>query len=375
MKNKPSVLIILPWLNYRGAESLALQLCEDLRRDGYRCQLLCLFVASSYTAPVDSSLLVMPSAFWQQLLRRRFLFVVFGFWVMLFCMLRYARQYDVYNPHNFPAVWCAVIAGWVYRRPSVWTVHNFPQHPFRGVVGHIFEFIVNPVDRFFVRGCTEICAVSQKVSLQVFDRYACGAHIIYPGIDVDFFQRMSDAVVVFPFLNEDVVVLQVGQIRPEKNQQYSIDLFCLLALEFPQLRLVFIGEGSREWLSIPGTFSDRISFIGKKSKVELGGWYRRAAVVIYPSAWGEGCTLAPLEAVAAGVHQVAVAAGSGVDEIFKEHGVGIVFDLATPMERVAFRLREYLLTLEREDFRTVLEHYNRATFAAHYKAVFESVVC
>jgi glycosyltransferase involved in cell wall biosynthesis len=365
-ERKMSVLIIQPWLNYRGAETLSIHLAEDLVRKGYTAKFFCLFITDSVKNTIPIDLVLLPNSFWQRYLQNRFVFIVFGFWVMLYHVYFFGEKYDYYNPHNFPSVWVAAMCGRLRRKKVVWTVHNFPQHPFRGAVGKVYETLLNPLDRILVRMCTTIVSVSRKVGNEVFQKYGRESEIIYPGIDLDFFKINTGEKKGF---GEGKMILHVAQIREEKMQQFSLDLFARIVEDFPDIQLVFVGEGDTKKLSFDRVkLGERVHFIGKVPKSELRFWYRSAYVLIYPSAWGEGCTLVPMEAMAAGVKNVLVVKGCGVDELLSSDE-----NVFNNLEEAVEKLRLLLNSDSANDYSQLIKSYSRETFSEAYARLLTSV--
>jgi glycosyltransferase involved in cell wall biosynthesis len=365
-ERKMSVLIIQPWLNYRGAETLSMHLAEDLVKKGYTAKIFCLFITDSVKNTIPVDLLLLPNNFWQRCLQHRLVFIIFGFWVMLYYVYFLGEKYDNYNPHNFPSVWVAAICGRLRKKKVVWTVHNFPQHPFRGVVGRLYETVLTPLDTILVSMSTIIVSVSRKVAAEVFQKYGRESEIIYPGIDLDFFAVASSEHKGF---GKGKMILHVAQIREEKKQQFSLDLFTRIVGDFPDLHLVFVGEGDTEKLSFDrAELGVRVHFIGKVPKSELRSWYRSTQVLIYPSAWGEGCTLVPMEAMASGVKNVLVVKGCGVDELFSSSE-----NIFNSLEEAEEKLRLLLNSDSDNDYGQLIKDYSRDTFSDAYARLFASV--
>ncbi|MDQ3098615.1 MAG: glycosyltransferase family 4 protein [bacterium] len=374
MKNELSVLIIQPWLNYRGAESVSIALCKDLNGRGVNSKIMCLFISDAVASVLDRDQLILPHPFFQGVFRNRIVFMLFGFWCLLFLCMKNGHRFTVFNPHNFPSVWVGVVCGLIFRKRVVWTVHNFPQHPFRGVLGTLFEFIILPLDFLFARKVDTIVSVSHKVSDIVKMKYSKLSFVIYPGIDLDFWFSQELKLIPVAYQGKRIL-LHVGQIRTEKKQDYTLELFRSLAESCPELVLIFAGErivnSFPDMRRIPELLQQRIIFTGRITKEELHALYSVTEFLIFPSSWGEGCSLVPLEAMASGVTHVLVSRGCGVDEILTDSGKGIVFDTDGEIHLVAELVKKRYQSRSKEDYMEIIQNFSHSHFTDEYLNIFK----
>lgn len=376
---KYSVLILQPWLNYRGAETLSYQLAEDLSASGVETRIMSLYISDYVQNWVKYRLVLLPNVLIQRLMKNTIVFFVFGYFTFLYLIFKYGRDFSIFNPHNFPTVWVSVIASKYMKKKVVWTVHNFPQHPFRGIWGSIYEAVVNPIDRYFVRRVDMIVCVSDKVASEVWVRYGVEARVVYPGIDVDFWRSSGSHYRLESKLKGKRIMLHAAQVRPEKNQEFSYNVFCELANIFDDLVLVFAGEIYEQFLEYQNKLRvdillrDRVYFTGTLSKSELCRLYSQSTIVIHPSEWGEGCALVPLEAIAAGTENIIVARGCGSDEIIEKEKGGIVFDLSKGFLPVSKMLTEVLEGHLADRDQEFILNYDRKNFLDQYDKLFNQL--
>jgi glycosyltransferase involved in cell wall biosynthesis len=233
--------------------------------------------------------------------------------------------------------------------------------------------VIEPVDRFIVSRVDRIVCVSEKVSQEVKERYGRESIVVYPGVDTKFFSQTalsSSPIDEVPDYAQ--VLLQVGQIRDEKCQAFTLRLFEKLCKYSDRLYLQFIGEGAVDSLQIPYSLSRRVLFSSSMPKELLSVYYRRATMLIYPSSWGEGCTLVPLEAIAAGCRCIAVCEGCGVDELVGKHLLGgVIFRTDFELEALAKKLSEPLLSLDRAT-QSDISFIDRERFANQYIDLFSA---
>ena len=180
---------------------------------------------------------------------------------------------------------------------------------------------------------------------------------------------VSDAVrrsleVYLPFMQGRIVVVRNGVAVPELPPSPVSDrqgILCVASLtgkkdhavliramkSLPEaLTLTLIGEGpKREELSLLTeelSLTDRITFMGQRSKEEISRAYSSHALFVLPSRY-EGCPNAVLEAKAHGLPVVAFAV-PGMDEVFSEES-GVLVKERSP-EALAHGIEECARELE-----------------------------
>lgn len=132
--------------------------------------------------------------------------------------------------------------------------------------------------------------------------------VIHHGVDTDFFSTQpaaEDAEILSRHgLAPGSYVLYVGAIQPRKNLVRLVGAFERAKREYPEMKLVIVGE--KAWLSDPivgrmegSPYARDIVRVGQAPMRELPAWFRNARVFAFPSLY-EGFGLPVLEAFAAG---------------------------------------------------------------------------
>ncbi len=121
---------------------------------------------------------------------------------------------------------------------------------------------------------------------------------------------------------DEVLIVQVGRLSPEKNPALFIEAAKRLAPRLPQARFVLVGDGSlmAPLRALAGPLGDRLVFAGYVKDV---GCVFSAADIVVNCSTTEGLPGVLLEAGAMGLPAVATAVG-GVSEIIDEGVTGFL---------------------------------------------------
>lgn len=194
------------------------------------------------------------------------------------------------------------------------TVHNWILNSFQ-------ERTYKIVDKLILRRFNHVVTVSEKLSEELYlsgfnkeivDYIPNGVDLESPTVN----SHRPDSRHIFGVVNSDFVVGCVASLSYVKAQEYLIEAASLLLPEFPELRVVLIGDGERrsylENYAKKLHISEFIVFVGYRNDVKslYVGFDVFALVSKY-----EGLPMALLEAMAAGVPVVASAVGAIPDVI------------------------------------------------------------
>jgi glycosyltransferase involved in cell wall biosynthesis len=146
--------------------------------------------------------------------------------------------------------------------------------------------------------------------------------VIPTGVDLEAYRTASgEKIRKKRHWEKDIVMISVGRLAPEKNWPTLLHAAARVLKEYPQFRLVLIGDGpdrkSLEDLAKELGIQKRATFTGALQFSEIPSYMKAANIFGFASVT-ETQGLATLEAMAAGLPVVAVDA-SGTRDILK-HG-------------------------------------------------------
>lgn len=342
------VLIIQPWISYRGSETVSLLEAYHLPKLGVETAIVCLFVDWERVDPRYQSVkFILPPPFLARLFASSKVIVgLLGGPVLLLLVLLHMRFFDVLNPHNLPASWvCALVKHGCHAR-VVWTVHGVPKRALQQ--SSFFEKLVwvmatGRIDQWAVRQVDQIISVSNKVAREVRERYARKSAVIYPPVDIENYVA-GDGLKIrqrFAIKSDEFLLLHVSYLHPAKNVELSIRTLAKILPDIPTAKLLIVGEGQQrrelELLATRLSLGARVLFAGFIDRRDLQDYYHAADLLVVPFWQTEGCSLVVFEGLAAGLVSVVVRK-SGADEIVKAQEIGIV------AEANSARLAEAIVT-------------------------------
>jgi glycosyltransferase involved in cell wall biosynthesis len=219
--------------------------------------------------------------------------------------------------------------------PSVVTVHDltFIEHPEwheRSKLAFFPRIIVASVNRANVCLCVSEHTASRLV---VHTKPVGRIRVVHHGVDHSTFSPIGDAERDHALLARHGIaepyVAFLSTIEPRKNVAGLVAAFARVAPQHPELRLVLAGgdgwgiEAVRDAIRRSGV-ATRIVRPGRLPDAVIPAFYRRAAVVAYPS-FAEGFGLPALEALACGAPLV-TSRGTSLDEVVGDAAITVAPD-------------------------------------------------
>ncbi|MEP7344330.1 MAG: glycosyltransferase family 4 protein [Gemmatimonadaceae bacterium] len=207
---------------------------------------------------------------------------------------------DIVHVHDPLSPSTSMLATLHARSPVVATFHSyFAREPLEGRVYTAIAPLLRPVWRRVDRRI----AVSQAARVSVCSRMGSAPVLIVPnGADIDVFGSAPKAV-----LPPGRRLLFVGRLEPRKGFPIAVRAFATLAADFPDLRLIVIGDGAERVAvqELSPEVRERVHLLGKVTDDALPTYHRAADIFISPATGQESFGIVLVEAMAAGLPIVA----------------------------------------------------------------------
>ena len=287
---------------------------------------------------------------------------------------------DVIHAHGpLPGGHAAMLLQRELKIPFVVSVHGLDAYSDRQVLGRPGEWC-RRVSRLVFQSADRVVCVSEHVREQVL-RGNAGSEtsVVYNGADPDLFVPSSEVAAKSPSSPQKIV--SVANLIPTKGHELLLKAMAALSSKHPSLVCEIVGEGPlREQLGSLAKelkLSDRVKFLGRRSRTEVAGLLRSATLFALPSSYeGLGCVY--LEAMATGKSTLGCL-GQGIEEIIRHGRDGwlvapndvddLVRGLATLLDND--QLRELIAIQGRE---TVLQNYTIAHQAQRLLRIYRECV-
>lgn len=259
------------------------------------------------------------------------------------------NRFDVINVHNYPAE----LSVFPFRKPIVWMCNEPPEVEMRLKLeaSPFLKFAKRMTlrfDKLIVRHYIKTVVVADAFNAKRFERiYGFKPEIINYGIDYSFFSQANGREASEKFnLQGNFIALQVGMLTPLKNQIESIKAIEKLKNKIPNIKLVLVGWGEKEYTQMLKRYIEErglkqnVIFTGHLSREQVRGLYGACDVLLHPIR-SQGGWLTPFEALCA-KKPVIVSPEMTASEIIDREKIGIVtWDLAGAVMNVYNSPKKY----------------------------------
>jgi glycosyltransferase involved in cell wall biosynthesis len=209
------------------------------------------------------------------------------------------------------------------------------------------EYGLNRFERITIKpklhNADAILALTENMRLKLKNIYNTEIYIIPNGIELE---KYNDVTIYSDRKTDTKNILFVGSLYPVKGVQYLITAMKKIHDEFPDARLIIVGDGDeRERLaaqSIQLDIQKYVQFVGKVPHEKVKTFMKQADVFVLPSL-SEGLPNVILEAMACGLPIVASSV-DGIPDIIKNGIHGYLVEVKKPDE-----IAEKILILLRND--------------------------
>ena len=258
------------------------------------------------------------------------------------------KRFDLINPHNAPTEWAAFFAKKRLNAPVVWMCNEppfwFTDPTQREGLGKINLPLYEGLDRVAVDYVDRIITISNVAGRRLEQAYGKPFEIVRPGVDL-FNEASGKEFRARYGLENDFLILQVGNIAPDKRQTDSLLALHAVFLKHDNVKLIFVGVGQKEHLvalSQKLDVENRVFFLQNCSDEELAQVYTACDVFVFPSqiTWG----LVVLEAMSAS-KPVLVSNKAGASEIIIDGQNGFVIE-EPYVENIALQIENLIINPE-----------------------------
>jgi glycosyltransferase involved in cell wall biosynthesis len=183
----------------------------------------------------------------------------------------------------------------------LWIDKNYVKQEVPFILRPIVHYLLSKMRKWDLLGSkrvTQFIANSQEVQKRIESVYQRNCTVVYPGVDVGFWQ---------PTISKKDYFLIAGRLQPHKNNEIIIQVFNELGKP-----LHVVGAG-RQLEYLKSISRPNITFLGAVDDNTLRDEYSGALGYIYPQM--EDFGLMPLEAAACGTATIALAKGGALETV------------------------------------------------------------
>lgn len=160
---------------------------------------------------------------------------------------------------------------------------NFHQYSTHYGVGLIKPLVIAELRRFHNK-CNATLVPTQTMADQLAEKKFARLRVWPRGVDTKAFNpshRQSVLRKTWGLADNDLAVIYVGRIAPEKNINLAFEAFQAIKKNHPTARFVLVGDGpSKNWLH--QVYPDAL-FVGTKVGQELAEHYASGDIFLFPS--------------------------------------------------------------------------------------------
>ena len=270
-----------------------------------------------------------------------------GFLDMRRLVARVHQQFDVWNPHHWPAQWGAV---WLKRKLGgrvVWNCNDVPifyeKARQRQTVSDMFLAALRWLYYFYDRSQNDNVDLTLLLSNWAESNfkaiYSGPTRIVRAGVDSVFFTPGGDRDKIrgrFGYAPEQFVLLWLGIFMPHRRLQDVIHAISRLRHRGLRVNLLLAGSDrsyptyfqSLNALTRQLGIEDQVTFSGKVDEDEIRDFYCACDAFVFPNehqTWG----LAVFEAMACG-SPVLVSQGAAISEVLTDNETALLFPPRNP---------------------------------------------
>ncbi len=323
------ILLMQPWISYRGAETVSVQQAYYLQQLGHTAEIVAIYIDWQRLPQHGGEVsYLLPPKIVQTLCQRSpIVLFTLGPLCLLFVVLRHVRSFDVLNPHNLPSVWIAAIVGKLFHKPIVWTAHTVPERVSWKRKKSLFDYLVwlfgaSIIDTIAVRMVNLILTPSFRLKDAIAKRYEKNAIVLHNAVaETSASDKHLPKHVMQLRKERSVLLLHVGNLHSQKGQLITLGVLKKLQNAGIKAGAIFVGDGpDRKLLEekvLKERLSDAVFFAGYLAQDKIGNYYEIADINVLPSV-AETFPATPLEALSHGKVSI-VSHDSGMKELLSDY--------------------------------------------------------
>src|SRR3990172_6044032 len=320
MNGGSSVLYIIPSLSYRGGERYGIACASGVVKSGGSTAILAGRVEKGHVRMPDGVHLYRFPRIINHLIQNNLLYFFLTFPIIFTLLLTYSKGYAILESASGPSLWASVIVAKIFAKKVVWVLHFSDIWKSNSVLAAIDNFFARYVDaaKTVVPGDVEVIKRVYGI------KKVMGS---YPPLPLDRLKTSNT------YKKKKQSLLVPSVLHPRKNLELVIACMPTILQEFPDTSLIFVGEGrDRQRLTkfaLDLGVGNCVHFVGAVGYDRLLEYYHKSELVLVPYYKGEGLTVVPFEALAAGSMCV-IASGSAASSTVAKAGIGIVANPTVP---------------------------------------------
>ena len=351
---KTRVAVVLPYFGNGGAENMVAHLVAHLDLKKVDVQVFCIF-----GKPQENHLE-------KEILSQgiNIVYIGKGLGFSAKAVLQLYKELNKFKPDivHTHLMGCMYAAPWVitHKVKMLHTLHSIPQSENRYKIRKFVTTIL-----FRTRKGIPV-AISEE-NRELIAKYY--------GMKKDKIEMANNPVVTKRYYHntkrdEDICLITVGRLSPEKNQKLLIKVINRLKNLYPTIKLIIVGDGEEkgnlELETVRYDVKENVIFTGRVVDVEN---YLCNADIFVMSSLYEGVPLSILEAMAAGLPVVSTDVG-GIKDIVTDNGILVPSEDSLAMEEAILKLinnpslreeigKKSLLNVQKYDVKNIAEQYTK----------------
>lgn len=281
----------------------------------------------------------------------------------------------------------AVLIGAFYAKcfgiKHLWHVHEIIEHP--KFISDLFPKLV----AFFSDVVVFNSKATQDFMIHKYPKLQPKARVVLNGFDSNHIESSKDTINefrkrVFNANSDEVVIALVGRISRWKGHQLALDAFSKLVRNYPQCKLVFVGDTPPNQENFLIMVEQKIAEYQLKDKValipfhnEINTIWESIDIAIVPSTEPEPFGLVAIEAMQASKPVIAANHG-GLVEIVIPEVTGILFE-PNNQEALAHALEELIGDSEKRNWlgkngsQRAKEYFSLQTHSDNFEKIYQAL--